>query len=82
MICSVAISHLKNITSIDQRFAAFKAYNLSELSFYKLIYFLINLGILLFLAHKFFNMGLLPVSPADYLEVLPINDFQTKIQLS
>lgn len=81
MICSVAITHLKNITSIEEKFSAFKAFNLKELPFYKLIYFLANVAILLFLGYKFYNMGLLPLSPVDYVDVLPTNKQQLKVKL-
>ena len=80
MISSVAITHLKNITSIDQKFAKFKPYNLSELTFYKMIYFIINICIICFLAYKFYNMGLLPLAPADYVDVLPMNKAQIKVR--
>lgn len=42
-----------------------------ELSFYKLIYLGANLVILTFIAYKFSGMGLLPLSPSDYVDLLP-----------
>ena len=38
-----------------------------------MIYFFVNVGILCFIGYKFYNMGLLPLSPGDYLELLPQN---------
>ena len=44
---------------------------MSELGFYKLIYLGANLAILGFIAFKFSGMGLLPLSPSDYVDLLP-----------
>lgn len=44
---------------------------MSELGFYKLIYFGANFAILGFIAYKFSGMGLLPLSPSDYVDLLP-----------
>lgn len=46
---------------------------MTELSFYKFIYICANVAILGFIAYKFSGMGLLPLSPSDYVDLLPQN---------
>ncbi len=81
MFFGVAISHIKNIAGIGEKFSSFKQYNLQEVGFYKIVYLLINCAILGFIAYKFNNMGLLPLSPSDYMEYLPENPDIDKVDL-
>lgn len=73
MFFSVAINHIKNITSVREKFKIYEPYKLKEVSFYKMIFIAVNLGILGFIAYKFNTMGLLPLSPSDYLDILPLH---------
>ena len=54
--------------------------NLYQLCIYKLIYIAANLFILGFIAYKFYGMGLLPLSPSDYVDLLPQNADIEKVQ--
>lgn len=81
MICSVGINQIKGIFGVNEKFKVFEQHKFEELSFYKLVYLLVNLAILLFIAYKLFNLGLLPLSPADYVELLPVNNFVERVVL-
>ncbi len=79
MFFGLAINHIKNITSLNSKFKAFEQYKFSELGFYKLIFVMINIGVLLFIGYKLYNLGLLPLSPGDYVDILPINQRIAKV---
>ena len=59
-------------------FEKFEGKGVSLIKF-KLIYLMINLIILSIMLYKFYNMGLLPLNPSDYTELIPKSKVITKI---
>ena len=71
MIFTLIINQLKSLIGINEKFKEFEPYKMQELTFYKLIYFCINAALLGYSSYKLYHMGLLPLSPADYVDLLP-----------
>ena len=72
MIYQVIKGPLGNLAALGERFREFEK-DVAELGFYKVVFALINLAVLGFILYKINGMGLLPLSPSDYIEVLPLN---------
>ena len=53
----------------------------SDFLFYKLIYVVINLGVLGFVLYKLYGIGLVPLNPSDYLDILPREVQSTVIEI-
>ena len=81
MIGSTGINQIKSIMSVNSKFKVFEEHIPSQIGFYKLVYLLVSLAILLFIAYKLFGLGLLPLSPADYVELLPLNNYVERVVL-
>lgn len=71
MIFTLIINQFKSIIGINEKFREFEAYKMQEVSFYKFIYFCINAALLGYSSYKLYHMGLLPLAPADYIDLLP-----------
>ena len=73
MIFSLIMNQIRSLIGIRDKFREFESYKIQELSFYKLIYFSINAALLGYSAYRLYHIGLLPLSPADYVDLLPRN---------
>ena len=71
MIFTLIINQLKSLIGINEKFKEFEPYKMQEITFYKFIYFCINAALLGYSSYKLYHMGLLPLSPADYIDLLP-----------
>ena len=67
---------IRSIMNLDNTFKALKNEHFSDFGFYKLLYILVNVAVLMFVLYKLYGIGLVPLNPSDYLEILP-TDFQT-----
>ena len=69
---------IKSILNIETTFNSLKNEHFSDFLFYKLIYLVINLGVLGFVLYKLYGIGLVPLNPSDYLDILP-NQIQSSV---
>lgn len=77
MLFTFISSQVKTLVNINKTFKDYES--VPQLGFYKFIYFCMNLGIFCYSLSKLYNMGLLPLSPSDYVDLLPINGSQERI---
>ena len=66
---------IRSIMNMENTFNALKNEHFNDFLFYKMMYVLINIGVLMFVLYKLYGIGMVPLNPSDYLEILP-NDFQ------
>ena len=78
MIVQFIKGPISALMSVGTRFKDFEK-EVPQIGFYKLVYFLLNLGIFGFILYKIMGMGLLPIAPADYVDILPLNPVQTQV---
>merc|ERR1712066_63428 len=71
MLVGVMFSPLKAIMSVNETFRPFRVKGESQLN-RKMVFIGINLFILSMGAYKLYNIGLLPLSPADHVDWIPI----------
>ena len=64
---------IKSLLNLGTTFNALKNEHYSDFLFYKFIYVVINLGVLGFVLYKLYGIGLVPLNPSDYVEILPKN---------
>ena len=69
---------IKSILNLESTFKALENEYFSDFLFYKLIYIVINLGVLGFVLYKLYGIGLVPLNPSDYLDILP-NQIQSTV---
>ena len=62
---------IKSILNIENTFNTLQNEYFSDFLFYKLIYVAINIGVLGFVLYKLYGIGLVPLNPSDYLDILP-----------
>ncbi len=79
MIFTVISGQIKGLLGTRDKFREFEPYHMKELSFYKLIYVVINIALLGYSLYNFSKMGMIPLSPSDYVDVLPANPVHVDI---
>jgi hypothetical protein len=67
---SIMYSTIKTLSGTSEAFKKFNGLK-GDILFYKAIYFGINLIALGMGLYKLYNMGLLPLHPADYVDLVP-----------
>jgi hypothetical protein len=80
MIYQMMSGPISSMMTVNQKFARFSTLG-NELAFYKLIYIGINLGVLGMGLYKLNTMGLLPLNPSDYVELIPKADVPFLVNL-
>ena len=77
MIFTIISGQIKSIIGVSEKFKEFEIYKIKELVFYKFIYTVINVALLGYSLMKLAGIGLLPLNPSDYFDVIPNALFET-----
>ena len=72
-------AQIKNLLGTNEKFREFEGFKMKEITFYKFIYFGINLIVFTFCLYKLAGIGLIPLSPSDYVDLLPENNVNADI---
>ena len=67
------VTPIKSIFGMNQTFKNLENEHFSDFIFYKFVYIVINIGVLLFVLYKLYGIGLVPLNPSDYLDIMPVD---------
>ena len=78
MIYQLVRGQVTSFTSLREKFRPFER-DVPQLGFYKLVYAAINAAVSAFVLYKVATIGLLPLFPSDYVDLLPTHAPQPRV---